>query len=146
MEFWRSVIFTDETSFSSVTAPWRHCRRHTGTRFHVNHIFESNRSGRVTQSMHGWMWFGGVGELVPIEGNLNGEEYINILETSFLPSVRAYALPEPLPIYMVQDNCPIHTCRLVKEWFTRHQEIRLLPWPPKGCDIHPIENLWAIIS
>lgn len=82
------------------------------------------------------MWFGGVGELVPIEGNLNGEQYINILEASFLPSVRAYAIPEPLPKYMVQDNCPIHTCRLVKEWFTRYPEICLLDWPPTGCDMN----------
>ncbi|KAK3893585.1 hypothetical protein Pcinc_002650 [Petrolisthes cinctipes] len=43
LEFWRSVIFTDVTSFSSVAAPWRHCRRHTGSRYEAKHIFESNR-------------------------------------------------------------------------------------------------------
>ncbi|KAK3879568.1 hypothetical protein Pcinc_015855 [Petrolisthes cinctipes] len=44
LEFWRSVIFTDETSFSSVAASWRHCRRHTGSRYEAKHIFESNRT------------------------------------------------------------------------------------------------------
>ena len=91
------------------------------------------------------MWYGGPGELVHIDGFLNGEEYINIRETSLLPSVRAYAIPEPDPIWLVQDLSPIHTSRIVREWFSRHPEIRLLDWPAKGCDCNPIENLWAII-
>lgn len=54
-------------------------------------------------------------ELVDVEGNLNSETYINILETSFLPAVRANAIPEPLPIYFEQDNSPIHNSRAVKQ-------------------------------
>lgn len=50
--------------------------------------------------MHGWMWYGGVGKLVLAERNLNGAEFINITEISFLPSVRDYAVLEPLLIYI----------------------------------------------
>lgn len=146
VDFWRSVIFTDESSFSSVSTPGRHCRRRIGERYNDNNIWTTDRSGRVSQAIHGWMWYGGVGELIPIEGNMDSYDYINILETSLLPSVRTYAIVEPLPIYLVQDRSPIHTSRIVREWFSNHPELRLLDWPPKGCDINPIENLWGIMK
>lgn len=145
LDFWRKVIFTDEKCFSSVSKNGRHCWRLRNTRYEAKHINERARSGRVTVSFHGWMWAGGPGELVKIEGHLNSEEYINILETSLLPSVRAYALPEPENIILVQDRSPIHTSRVVTQWFREHPEIQLVDWPPKGCDVNPIENLWGIM-
>lgn len=89
---------------------------------------------------------GGVGELSTFEGHLDSNEYINILETFLLPSVRAYAIPEPEPIYLVQDRSPIHTSRAVMAWFAAHSQIRLLEWPTKGCDCNPIENMWALMK
>lgn len=145
-KFWRKVIFTDETSFSSVVAQRRHCWRSWGTRFMRENISERARSGRVSVPLYGWMWYGGPGELVPIQGHLNSEEYVNILETSLSPSVRAYALPEPLPIIIVQDRSPIHTSRRVREWFHNHPEIQVIDWPTKGCDINPIANFWGIMK
>ena len=47
------------------------------------------------------------------------------------------------PIRFVQDRSPIHTSNLVTEWFEDHPEFELLPWPPKGADFNPIENLWS---
>ena len=54
--------------------------------------------------------------------------------------------PAPTPIRLVQDLSPIHTSRLVMDWFDNHREIELIGWPPKGCDMNPIENLWAMMS
>lgn len=144
-EFWKSVIFSDEKCFSSVLAQGRQCWRLRDTRFSAINIAQRTRCGRVSVSVHGWMWWGGPGELVTIEGNLDSQQYINILETSFLPSVRAYAIPEPQPIYFVQDRSPIHTSRAVSNWFNAHPEIVLIDWPSKGCDCNPIENLWALM-
>lgn len=145
LEFWRSVIFTDEKCFSSVSAFGRQCWRVRNTRFARRNIHERTWSGRVSVSFHGWMWWGGPGELVTIEGNLDSEQYINILETSLIPSVRAYAIPEPYPIYLVQDRSPTDTSRVVRRWFNNHPEIILMDWPSKGCDCNPIENLWAFM-
>lgn len=143
VDFWRSVIFTDENLFSSVAAVGRQCWRLRNTRYARRHIHETSTSGRVTTSMHAWMWWGGVGELTDIEGHMNADQYINILETSFLPSLRAYAIPDPQPICMVQDHSPMLTSWAVKRWFEVHPQIILLDWPPKGADCNPIENLWA---
>jgi hypothetical protein len=34
---------------------------------------------------------------------------------------------------------------VVQAWFRQHPEIELLPWPPKGADMNPIENVWGDI-
>lgn len=56
-------------------------------------------------------------------------------------------LPHPHPIVLVHDRSPIHTTsNVVREWLTQHPEVHPLDWPPKGCDINPIENMWATMS
>lgn len=89
----------------------------------------------------GWMWSGGAGDLVRIQGSFVKEKYIEILEGHFLPAIRA-KIPHG-PIRFVQDRSPIHTAKVVRQWFANHPEITLLPWPPKGADLNPIENVWS---
>lgn len=145
VDFWQNVIFTDEKSFLSVPATGKRCWRLVNTRYDAINITERARSGRLSVCCYGWMWAAGPGELVTIDGYLNAEEYINILETSLLPSVRSYALPEPNDIILVQDRSPIHTSHAVMSWFRQHPEFHLIDWPTKGCDMNPIENLWGIM-
>jgi len=78
---------------------------------------------------------------VQINGKFKAEVYINILETVFLPSVRA-RFPEG-PIFFIHDRSPIHTAIVVREWFRQHPEITVLDWPSKGADMNPIENVWG---
>jgi len=44
-----------------------------------------------------------------------------------------------------QDNAPIRTARIIKQWF-KDPEISLLEWPPYSNDMNPIENIWAILK
>lgn len=66
-DFWRTVIFTDKTTFSSMSAPARQCWRRRGCRFNEENICERSKSGRVSLAMYGWMWYGGPGELLPLK-------------------------------------------------------------------------------
>ena len=146
IDYWKNVIFSDETYFTSIESRAMHVWRRIGTRYDARNIQERARSGRVGVSYWGWMSSYGSGELVRVDGTLNGREYIQILENVMLPTVRAMMIPEPEPFIFVQDKSRIHTSHVVTEWFRRHPEIQVMDWPVKGCDMNPIENLWGIMK
>ena len=68
---------------------------------------------------------------------------MEILEEVLLPSVQTLLYPDNMPFHLLQDNSPIHTSNVVKEWFHDHPFITLVPHPPKSPDLNPIENVWA---
>lgn len=92
-----------------------------------------------------WAWFSasGAGDFVRIEGKLTAVKYVRILQDVLLPSAQA-RFPGRR-VKFIQDLSPIHTARVVQAWFRQHPEIELLPWPPKGADMNPIENVWGDI-
>lgn len=92
-EYWRSVIYTDETVFRSVGAEVRQCWRPPNTRYHEKNIQHRAVSGRVSVPFWGWMWAYGPGELVRINGRFTSEQYVEILEQVLIPTVRAMAVP-----------------------------------------------------
>ena len=58
-------------------------------------------------------------------------------------------LEEQIPLFwepgwrFMQDNAPIHTARIVTQWFDDHA-IEVVPnWPPFSPDLNPIEHAWA---
>ena len=54
-----------------------------------------------------------------------------------------YLLMKKLRVKFIQDNSPIHKAIVVRQWFREHPNIQVLPWPPKGADMNPIENVWG---
>lgn len=104
----------------------------------------SRKSGRIGAGLFGWIHSSVVGELADTgPGQLTGARYVEILDEVLLESMRTVLFPEQDPFYFVQDNSPIHHCRVVREWFHTHSEITLLPYPPRSLDLYPIQHVWA---
>jgi hypothetical protein len=118
--------------------------RRDGTRFDNNHVQIKDRSGRKTVPV--WAWFSarGPGDFVRIHGKFNSEKYLEILVDTLLPSVHL-RFPEGIRVPFVHDRSPIHGAHIIKNWFEDHPELDVLPWPAKGADLNPIENVWGDI-
>lgn len=77
--------------------------------------------------------------MVFIDGNMDQNMYLNILQDNLQASVDLLGLP-PNWIFQ-QDNDPKHTARLIKEWLL-YRVPKQLNSPPQSPDLNPIEHLW----
>lgn len=76
-------------------------------------------------------------KLAILRGNQNSMDNIKTMEDYLLPfSSRVFTSSW---IYQ-QDNAAIHKSKLTMEWFKK-EKIVLLPWPARGPDLNPIENI-----
>ena len=63
--------------------------------------------------------------------NYSAHSYIEVLEDQL------FIIWSPSLVFM-QDNAPIHTAEIIKEWF-RNNDILVIKWPPYSPNLNPIE-------
>ncbi len=90
--------------------------------------------------LHECVWHG---QLTHLEGTINAERYIQVLEQHMLPSRRR--LFQGRPCIFQHDNARPHTASITTSWL-RRRRIRVLKWPACSPDLSPIENIWRIIK
>ena len=112
--YWKHVIFSNETQVvigqNKKVYAWR--RPHE--------IWQSGCLGdgkqrKLSVTFWGYITYKGVGNLVPVDGNIDSHKYVNILETSFI-SVRPSVCPSHAGIVSKRRHvawCSLH-CRIAK--------------------------------
>ena len=97
----------------------------------------------VSAMFWGCISYNGIGTLTPVDGNIDSEKYIEVLDQHLWPVIAKEFLNGG---WMFQeDNCQVHVSRRTNSWKTENN-IETLPWPSQSLDINVIENVWRTIK
>lgn len=89
-------------------------------------------------------WYS-MGPMVTLQGRITGKDYVTILADHVHPMVQ-YLFPNGDGMFQ-DDNAPIHTSRIVQDWFYEHEgDLSHLPWPPQSPDLNIIEPVWSVLE
>jgi DDE superfamily endonuclease/Transposase len=140
-EDWKRVVWSDETKINRIGSDGRRWAWiKPNSLLKDQHVKNTVKLGGGNLMLWGCMTARGVGYTCRIDGGMNADLYVGILNDEFLATLRYYEL-EPEDIVFQHDNDPKHTSRKATEWL-KMKEIEVLDWPPQSPDLNPIGHLW----
>ncbi len=128
---WKSVLWSDESKFDILVGNHRRLvlRAKEEGDLPVCH----QRSVQKPASLIVWGWINayGMGSLHVLEGTMNAERYIKVLEQHMLPPGRCV---------FQQDNAKPHTAAITTAWL-HSKRVRVLNWPACSPDRYWTEHM-----
>ncbi len=140
---WKSVLWSEEPKFDILVG--NHGRRVLRAKEEGDLPACHQRSVQKPASLMVWGCISAycMGSLHVLEGTMNAERYIKILEQHMLPS--RWRLFQGRPCVFQQDNAKPHTAAITTAWL-RSRRVRVLNRPACSPDLSTIENIWRIIK
>ena len=135
---WNKTIFSDEKWFSM-----------DGPDGWSSFVYPNDIGNRVKRQKNGggvmiWAMImpNGLISYKLLDRNFKSSNYIDLLSHTVVPMCR---LNYDDNYWFQQDNCKVHTAKIVKEWMSKNK-INLLEWPVRSPDLNPVENIWKVIN
>ena len=88
----------------------------------------------------GCMFWEGVGYGTKIDGRMDANIFVSILEDELQQSL-GYYNKKPEDVLFQQDNNPKHKSKKAQKWLQK-SGLQLMEWFPQLADLNLIEHLW----
>lgn len=137
-EVWRWWIFSDESQIvigkNNRVYIWR-----KDSEVNSPHLVCPAPRGRLSLMVWGCICYGGVGTLTHVQGKINAQKYIDIIDNNLWPVIARH-FPDDNYTFM-DDNAPVHRAHIVCQYM-ENNNIHHTVWPAQSPDMNPIENIW----
>jgi len=138
LDDWKTIIFTDESTFKLVQANGRVFIRRKEDEALQEDTVQYSSAWAKSVMVWGAISHAGVGPLVKVEGTIDGEEYLNLFRYRLW---RWYPGLYDQSMLFQDDNARPHLARPVNSWFEKYNILRM-DWPSKSPDCNIIEDIW----